>query len=239
MPDIDILLYEMTKVCIYIQHLDLELCKDLSDAGIIVIAENVRTLRSIHFTYSSGITNACLDSLATHQHKSLEIFSVFEDYASSSATISDNTHTFNSEAVAAFRNQCKKLRVFDWQRHILMSSEIHTPTIVSHVISADRVTTLSIQFVSDAILTVIASNCKQLVLLDMQCCDPTYVCSDEAWVAVADNCSALRVVNVDISIVPALQRLFRTYSTIQVISNSSSLYSYDLKSMYRKDYKWS
>lgn len=239
MPDIDILLYEVTKVCIYIQHLDLELCKDLSDAGIIVIAENVRTLRSLHFTYSPRITNACLDSLATHQHNSLEIFSVFEDYASSSVTITDNIYTFNSTAVAVFRKQCKKLRVFDWQRHILMSSEIHTPTIVSHVISADRVTTLSIQFVSDAILTAIASNCKQLVLLDMQCCDPTYVCSDEAWEAVAESCSTLRVVNVDISLMFKLQQLYGTCPTVQVVSNSSCLFSYDLKSMYRKDYNWS
>jgi len=134
-PDVDILLSEVSKVCTNIQHLDLENCRNLSDAGIIAVAENVRALRSIHFTFSPRFTNACLDSLATHQHHSLEVISVSEDIATSSGTAIENVDTFNSATVAVVRNRCKKLRVLDWQRFIMLGSETDTSTILSLIVS--------------------------------------------------------------------------------------------------------
>ena len=201
--DIDHALQHITKVCIHIQHLDLENCRNLSDAGIIAVAKNVRSLRTIHFTYSPRITNACLEHLAEHHYHSLEEFSVVESFTrflpepERVEPTAENLQAFNKAAVALFREKCRQLRVFDWQRLVSWHTPDAEARIMKYVCSADRVTTLYLFYKNDTILSAVATSCKQLEILELAYSKSVHLCTDELLIKVAAECSTLRSVIVD------------------------------------------
>ena len=239
--EIDNALVKMTQVCMNIQHLDLSNCINLTDAGIIAVAKNVKCLRTIHFKYSHLITNACLHHLAEHQCNTLEEFSLFDVFETSyiEPTTPENQETFNAATVSLFKQKCRKLHVFDWKRLIYWKPASFATWAVPHVLTADRVTTLTLYNVNNAILTAVAATCKQLVVLFFACNSADDIGSDDALIRVVTSCPALRRLHVDTPQIARLQQLFTSFSHIRVLSHAESEHSYSLQSQYERDHKGS
>ena len=235
--DIDFTLQTMMPNVKTIQHINLIDCKSLTDTGIIAVAQSVTALHSIHLTYSPHITNACLVSLAQHQYHTLEIFKVEErpfTFYLRNTNEEDGT-TFDCNAVAAFREKCTKLQVFDWLRSVELYSVLDAP-LQSHLASADRVTTLVIPVVHDEILHTIAVHCTQLKVLKIYDNSSTNMdaCSESAIREVLDRCSHLTTIMVR---KPCHRERFRKLAAAypkvtvpeQVLYNSS----HEFQSLYR------
>eukprot|EP01032_Pedospumella_encystans_P011424 gene11424-13280_t len=231
--DIDNALSEVIKACPQMLHLDLSHCKHLTDVGIIAVARNVKGLRSIHFTYSKLITNKSLQQLSEHHHITLEGFAVYESEElgfsepTSGVPIEDN-QTITNASLSIFREKCANLRVFDWKRYIYGLSWTPADTVVSQVASADKVTTLTLNLINDATLSAVASNCHQLVMLNMY--DSSVIdCSDTM-------CRPkLQGLNVSHCLAERVKQLYAAHPHIQVHSSSDSVYTYNVHSRYQRD----
>ncbi len=182
--NIDHTLSLMMPLCAQIEHIEMYFCTWLTDAGVEAVAKNVKSLKSIQFRLTNGISNACLLSLAEHQHHSLEIFIVYEE--------NTNDH-IDTKAVTVFRQKCTKLRVFDWKRTI---NYVFYHEIVNCIASADRVTTLEMWCVTTSILQSIAQHCTQLQVVDLHGIESLEFCSDELIVNLVKSCTYLHSIVV-------------------------------------------
>ena len=203
--NIDYTLISIVDSCVYLEHLCLTACTNLTDAGIIAVAENVKGLRSIKFTYATNVTDMCLNVLAKQQHSTLEIFIVGKTYGSwfdlpnVMEAVEEPKLPFSSEALTAFREKCTRLCVFDIHWRILIRGEDNTEEIVCYIANAVNVTKLNLTYVNNSILHAIASYCMELRVLDLfdiWSRDVT-LCSDTLWLDIAEHCTKLHSIVVD------------------------------------------
>lgn len=199
LPDIDYALQQVTRSCVHIEHIRFFYCGRLTNRGIAAVAQNVRSLRSIHFNYSPNITNTCLLSLAEYQCRTLENVIVDERLDVDDETeVGEERETFNVEAVTAFRAACTRLRDFEWQRTIDAVGDNAGEIVATHLASADRVTTLSVYRLDDAILYAMATHCAQLRALNLRDVNGEDIglCSDAMLLHMVENCTSLNTISV-------------------------------------------
>ena len=236
LPDIDYALQQVTQSCVYIEHILFFNCTRLTNRGIAAVAQNVRSLRSIHITYSPNITNTCLLSLAEYQYRTLEIVIVEEPLAVNDETeVMEERETFNVEAVTAFRAACTNLKDFAWQRTIDAYGDNAGEIVATHLASADRVTTLSVFHLDDAILFAIATHCAQLRALNLDYVEGEDIeqCSDAMLLHMVENCTCLNTIVVsDPTQRVRLQGLFAANTRVNIIERSGELFAHSFEALY-------
>ena len=203
--NIDYTLISIVDSCVYLEHLCLTTCVNLTDAGIIAVAENVKGLRSIKFTYATNVTDMCLNVLAKQQHSTLENFIVEKTYGSwfdlpnVMEAVEEPKLPFSSEALTSFREKCSKLCVFDIHWRIIICGEANTEIIVGYIENAEWVTKLNLSYVNNSILHAIASYCTELRVLDLFdiWSHDIALCTDTLWLDIAEHCTKLHSIVVD------------------------------------------
>ena len=232
--NIDNTLLQMVPLCTQIVHMSMSGCQWLTDAGIDCVAMNLKSLRSIQFKLSAGITNACLLSLAEYQHHSLEIFIVQETNA--------NSHTdkqlFHTNDVTLFRKKCTKLRIFEWKLSLQWHEEEFTNDIVNCIASADRITSLKIMRVNTSILESIAQYCVQLQEFDLWWINHAILasCSDALFLNIVESCKYLNTIFVaDANQRARLQQLLIGYPVFIIDGDKRKFLPYCLENLYRKE----
>lgn len=237
--DIDNGLLLMAPLWVHIAHLDLSHCQNLTDAGVVAVAVHMKALRSIQIINTTGVTNACLLSLAKHQHQTLEAFIATDPFLSRFRT-EDDPQKFSASAVTAFREQCTNLLVFDWRRSLDWYFATDKAVIINYVTHSDRITTLLVSYLDDEILRAIAFHCSQLKELDLMRTKKNNLalCSDAAWLELVHQCSNLSYLIIwDEEQRTRLQRLLVAYPrlTIQgyVFTPTSSDMKYNIDNLYQ------
>ena len=207
--DIDSTLLQLTNSFPYIEYMCLIHCSWLTDAGIIVVAQNVTALHSIQFACTNDITTAALLALADHQHQTLEAITIKDGY----------NQTDISSHIAAFCTKCVKLRRFEWQRSLFGLAKTDCAAILARVVSAGMVTTLLLSHIDDAILLAIARYCAELKVLNLLhvASEAIDSCSDTMWLQVVQNCSRVnRIIVADAKQCIKLRTLLVDYSRILI-----------------------